>query len=161
MEKYFEINIPERIEIKDINDMMRQSSLKNDKSFLICFPDGLKVFITLKKPLDVIYDRLKIDKTGFDEEFEYLDVNILHRLILENIFSDNEIKNIRYVHTVKEVLEEMENKNNGYDIGVILNAPTVSTVEKLSNRNKIMPQKSTYFFPKPCSGLVLYKFDSK
>jgi uncharacterized protein (DUF1015 family) len=34
-------------------------------------------------------------------------------------------------------------------------------MEEICNSGKLMPQKSTFFWPKPSTGLVMYKFDIK
>jgi uncharacterized protein (DUF1015 family) len=43
------------------------------------------------------------------------------------------------------------------DIALILNPTKMSDVEETSNAGLIMPRKSTYFFPKVLSGLVMNK----
>ena len=69
---------------------------------------------------------------------------------------------IKFIHTIGEILDNPRHKTQetDFDAGFILNAPSIETVENLSNNGLIMPQKSTYFYPKPCSGLVMYAFDN-
>ena len=45
------------------------------------------------------------------------------------------------------------------DIGFILRAPTVREVEAVAEAGEVMPQKSTYFYPKLLSGLVINPLD--
>jgi uncharacterized protein (DUF1015 family) len=45
------------------------------------------------------------------------------------------------------------------DIGFILRAPTVREVEAVALAGEVMPQKSTYFYPKTLDGLVIRTLD--
>jgi len=160
IEKYFTVE-----EIKPdiicIKDKMLESFSMQKKSLCLYFKNKDCYFITLKADLKRLYKELNIIEEHFSTDYEYLDVNILHKLIIEIILADSAVKEINFVHSIEEVLELIDKNDASYDFdaGFILNAPTIETVEKLSYTGKIMPQKSTYFYPKPCSGLVIYKFD--
>ena len=161
IEKYFTVE-----EIKPdtacIKDKMLESFSMQKKSLCLYFKNKGCYFITLKADLKKLYKELNIVEEHFSTDYEYLDVNILHKLIIEVILADSAVKEINFVHSIEEVLE-LINKNDAsydFDAGFILNAPTIETVQKLSYADQIMPQKSTYFYPKPCSGLVIYKFGS-
>ncbi|MCL5072168.1 MAG: DUF1015 domain-containing protein [Actinobacteria bacterium] len=159
--KYF---IVEKIKpaVSCIRDKMLESFSMQKKSLCIYFKNKNCYFITLKADLKKLYKKLNIVKEHFSADYEYLDVNILHRLIIETILADSAVKEINFIHSIEEVLEliDKNDANSYFDAGFILNAPTIETVEKLSYAGQIMPQKSTYFYPKPCSGLVVYKFDN-
>jgi len=161
IEKYFTVE-----EIKPdtacIKDKMLESFSMQKKSLCLYFKNKGCYFITLKADLKKLYKELNIVEEHFSTDYEYLDVNILHKLIIEVILADSAVKEINFVHSIEEVLE-LINKNDAsydFDAGFILNAPTIETVQKLSYADRLMPQKSTYFYPKPCSGLVIYKFGS-
>jgi len=160
IEKYFTVE-----EIKPdttcIKDKMLESFSMQKKSLCLYFKNKDCYFITLKADLKRLYKELNIVKERFSTDYEYLDVNILHKLIIEIILAEFGVMEINFVHSIEEVLEIIDKNDVIYDFdaGFILNAPTIETVEKLSYAGQIMPQKSTYFYPKPCSGLVIYKFD--
>ena len=149
-------------ESRDIEHFMKAASLRGKKCFCFCPDDSNCYFATLKSSIENAYRHAGIHEEPFDEEFEMLDVNILHKFVLSFIIGDNPAEEISFLHTIDEVLEMLghERQDSSYHAGFILNAPEISTVENLSLREKIMPQKSTYFYPKPCSGLVLYKFET-
>ncbi|MCL5071264.1 MAG: hypothetical protein M1308_10280, partial [Actinobacteria bacterium] len=65
---------------------------------------------------------------------------------------------IDYTHSINELMHKV-NEDITYDMGIILNAPSIKDVQYLSFKGKVMPQKSTYFYPKPCSGLLMYRMD--
>jgi len=168
IEKYFSIkkyedifnNKPEyykneNIQLLSINieEFMNNEKRKKHHSFCLINKQQEIFFLILKKPLSEIYN--DVDKSSYD--FENLDVRILHRLFLEDIVGNDFIDKIDYTHTYKELLSELFIKKGKYDIAIILNPPEIKDVQKISNKGKVMPQKSTYFYPKPCSGLIMYK----
>lgn len=161
IKKYFYV---EKIkpEASCINNKMLESFSKQKKSFCLYFKNNMSYFITLKADLKKLYEELNISDENFSADYEYLDVNILHKLIIETILADFTVREIKFIHSIEEVLDliDKDDKTCDFDMGFMLNAPTIETVEKLSYTGQIMPQKSTYFYPKPCSGLVIYKFDN-
>jgi len=74
------------------------------------------------------------------------------------VVEPSNIENISFTHSLDQLKLEID--RNLYHMGILLNAPTVDEVETLSRQGFLMPQKSTYFYPKPCTGLVMYKFNS-
>ena len=141
--------------IKNISDFMDKE--KKEKKHTFCLIDAKKkiFFITLNKKAHEIYPKT----SEYDFDFENLDVRILHRLLLDDILKTDTVKKIDYTHTHSELVSRIVFGNNEYDLGIILNAPEISDVQKISGKGKVMPQKSTYFYPKPCSGLIMYKMD--
>jgi uncharacterized protein (DUF1015 family) len=158
IEKYFDIDTLPASE-DEINKKMSAAKDSKQKSICICFKNRQCYFAVLKKDLEVIYKESGILTGDFNSMFEYLDVNILHKLLLAILLKDYTVQDIKFVHTTGEVFENLFDAAETYHTGFILNAPDIDTVEKLSLEEMIMPQKSTYFYPKPCSGLVLYKFE--
>jgi uncharacterized protein (DUF1015 family) len=165
VEKYFIVESVPETSTEEIEKQLKVSPGTDQKKLAVCFNNKTCFLLSLNNPLEKIYKDLGIIIDPFDNDFEYLDVNILHKLILENIFKEFRIKEIKYIHTIAEAIEGLDesasskNVSKNYDAGFILNAPSIKTVEKLSFSGQIMPQKSTYFYPKPCSGLVMYKMD--
>ncbi len=90
-----------------------------------------------------------------------LDVSILHTLILGNVFGiDMENmanqKNLVYTRYADEAISEV--KKGEYQCSFLLNATKVHEIKDVSLANEKMPQKSTYFYPKLITGLVMNKF---
>jgi uncharacterized protein (DUF1015 family) len=84
------------------------------------------------------------------------DINILQNDIIKKLDSFYNIKNIYFDHNEANIIESVSKKN--YDIGIFLNPPTIRELEEVCYSGGILPQKSTFFWPKPCTGLVMYKF---
>jgi len=139
----------------NIEQFMNEEKRKKLHSFCLIDKQDEIFFLRLKNPLNKIYNN--INKSSYD--FENLDVRILHRLILEDIIGNDFIEKIDYSHTYNGLLSEFFAIKDSYDIAFILNPPEIKDVQRISNNGKVMPQKSTYFYPKPCSGLIMYKMN--
>ena len=90
-----------------------------------------------------------------------LDVSVLHTLVLERILGiDKENmanqKNLTYTRSRQEALEVVD--MDGADCSFILNPTKVSEIRDVALASEKMPQKSTYFYPKLITGLVMNKF---
>lgn len=137
-----------------INKKLQNSSSKGEKSFLIYFKEKEFYFLTLKSGVNKIPPYSK----KVDYKYENLYVNILHKFLLNKLEPEYGIEKIKYSCSIEEVKENIN--SNNFDMGIILNSVTLKELEKISSAGKLMPQKSTFFYPKPCTGLVMYKFDS-
>ena len=91
-----------------------------------------------------------------------LDVSILHHLVLEHILglSPEQQTNgepIRYSQDEEAVLQALEKED--YQAAFLLNATKSTDILTIVDSGETMPQKSTYFYPKLISGLVVNKID--
>ena len=88
-----------------------------------------------------------------------LDVTILKKLILNKILKNN--KNIKFVSGFKgkKVLENYVNSKK-YNLAFKLYPTNISQVLSFAENRKYMPQKSTWFHPKPLDGLISSKIIS-
>ena len=91
-----------------------------------------------------------------------LDVTTLHVLLMEHILgvSTRDAVNtdtVAYTHDAEEALTEVE--NGGCRAAFILNPPSAGEMIAVSLKGEKMPQKSTYFFPKLVTGLVIHKVE--
>jgi uncharacterized protein (DUF1015 family) len=91
-----------------------------------------------------------------------LDVTTLHLLVLEHILrlgSDLQVsgETIRYSQDEETVLQALEKED--FQAAFILNPPKAEEILTIANSGEKMPQKSTYFYPKLISGLIVNKID--
>ena len=85
-----------------------------------------------------------------------LNVNILKKLILNKILINN--KKINYISGIKdETLLENLVKSKKFNLAFKLYPTNISQVISYADKKKYMPQKSTWFHPKPLDGLILSK----
>lgn len=121
-----------------------------DASSSQCITLKLKDFLSMKK----VYPTKHVS-------FQNLDVCILHKLLLERFLGIGEEqlasqKYLMYTHDVSEGLKWVE--SGKCQMVFFMSATSVRQVRDVSLAGEKMPQKSTYFFPKPPTGLVLNKF---
>ena len=92
--------------------------------------------------------------------YRRLDVTILHTLVIENILGvskerQKKKENIEYIQDEGEGLSKIQNGER--QLLFILNPTKVTEVEDVAKARDKMPQKSTYFYPKLLTGLVINK----
>lgn len=91
-----------------------------------------------------------------------LDVSVLHTMVLEKglgIDKENMAKQINLTYT--KVADEAYNsvKTGKANCAFILNPTRVEEIRDVALAGEKMPQKSTYFYPKLITGLVMNKID--
>ena len=96
------------------------------------------------------------------EEWKMLDVNVLNILVLNNIlgFTEKQLKlktNFEYTHDSLEAIKQV--RSGDMQMAFLLNPTPLNSVTTLSNKGEIIPQKSTFFYPKPISGLAFYSME--
>jgi len=95
---------------------------------------------------------------GMSPDLAHLPVTLLHSLILGDALglgpAQTEGK-IDYVAGFDEALALLETDSQ-YTLGVFLNPMPVADVRHVADRGETMPHKSTYFYPKPLTGLVFH-----
>lgn len=84
-----------------------------------------------------------------------LGVSILHRLIVETLLGVAEPPKPRYVHLVQEVVDGLEAEPEEFPIAALVMPATLEHVRQISELGARMPAKSTYFYPKLLSGMVI------
>ena len=87
-----------------------------------------------------------------------LDVEILHKLVFGKILkiSQEEQKppKINFFKGNKATLDAINESNTAF----FVNPPSLDKVYEIASSHRLLPQKSTYFYPKMFSGLVINKF---
>ncbi len=86
-------------------------------------------------------------------DWQALGVSILHRLVVENLLGGKDWPKPRYVHLVEEVVENLE--GDEFSLAALVMPASVDDIRTISQHNERMPAKSTYFYPKLLSGLVI------
>ena len=91
-----------------------------------------------------------------------LDVTILHTLLIEKVLGISEKnlaeqKNITYTISGDEAIKDV--KAGKYQIALFLNPTKIEEVKDVATAGEKMPQKSTFFYPKLLTGLVMNKLE--
>jgi uncharacterized protein (DUF1015 family) len=84
-----------------------------------------------------------------------LSVSLLHVLVMKKLLGEQfaELPELGYVHLLKEVNEALTSRK--CQLAVLVPPATMAHVEQIAGNLEKMPPKSTYFYPKLLSGLVL------
>lgn len=112
----------------------------------------------------VLKDKQAVSSFLPDKSSAYcgLDVSVLHTLILERIFgidAENMAKqiNLTYVKKFDDALSAVD--EGRAQCAFILNPTKVEEIRDVAAAGEKMPQKSTYFYPKLITGLVMNEID--
>ena len=96
------------------------------------------------------------------EDWQGLGVSILQRLIVEDLLGATSLPKPKYVHLVDELVEAVSEDDAAspeFPLSVMVMPATLDHVRAISEHGERMPAKSTYFYPKLLSGLVLNPLD--
>ncbi len=89
-------------------------------------------------------------------EWQSLGVALLHRLLIDDCFAPDppqELPKPDYIHRIDEVVSGL--RSGEFPLAGLVMPATVEDVRNLSLMGERMPAKSTYFFPKLATGLVI------
>jgi len=87
------------------------------------------------------------------EAYRRLDVSLFQHLILERLLGGSTRLSIGYTHSIEMAKSQIENKE--YQLAFILSPIPVERIKAIADSNDRMPGKSTYFYPKLPTGLVI------
>ncbi len=155
-------------EVGDVNKLIKRIddtkvmvdktvNLKNHVFGMYCYSNKKSYFLRLKN--NNILDKYYLNNT---DVYKKLDISILHKTVFENIFGiseDDQYKgtHIEYTKGCGRALDKLN--NNKYQFAFFVNAPLIREIFLTARAKETMPQKSTYFYPKVYSGLVVNKVD--
>lgn len=130
---------------------------KGSHSFVFYDGDAKSCYVLTLKSMRIMNERLP----QHDISYRSLDVTILHTLLLEPLLGigKEQMANqdfITYTHDLMEGAQWVE--EGRCQMAFFLNPTSVKQVKEVSLAGEKMPQKSTYFYPKLLTGLVINKF---
>jgi len=116
-----------------------------------------KYFLLRLKNIKML-DKLIPDKP---KEYRVLDAAIFNYLVLKNImkFDLEDLPDIKYSPDAHEFIELVD--ADPLNIAFFLNPVKIQQIINVALSGNKMPPKSTYFYPKVLSGLVINKFDKE
>lgn len=138
-----------------VRDTLRR---KGQEQHVIGLYAGREVvyYLSLRDP--EVMDRFFEDKAP--RALRALDVSILHRLILEDLLNitpeaQERQTNLKYVESFDDPFEQVA--CGEFQLAFLMNPARMSEVRDVANAGEKMPQKSTFFYPKLLTGLVVHK----
>ena len=99
-----------------------------------------------------------LDQKGLPAPVRALDVVVLDQVILRHLLGLSDAvladeHNISFTHDFSAALTEV--KSGRFEAGFFINHTRIEQVRDVASAGLIMPHKSTYFYPKVISGLVI------
>jgi hypothetical protein len=105
--------------------------------------------------------RERMAKVAADQsaDWQSLGVSILQRLVLETLLDARDLPKPHYVHLVEEVVEALTHGDpegeGRFELAALVMPASLDHIRAVSQHGERMPAKSTYFYPKLLSGLVI------
>ena len=131
---------------------MAETSADYNRVFGIALPGGMGVLATLDKP-EAVLEWIAGDASP---RLKMLDVSILHHVIFDKILGLSGLDFFSYTRDPEEALFAV---NDPGTASFLMNPPTVDDMRQIALGGEKMPQKSTYYYPKILSGLVLWSLN--
>ncbi len=104
-------------------------------------------------------DRMAVIAAEHSQDWQGLGVAVLHRLVFEDALGLKDMPKPTYVHQVQEVIDGLHGRLEGklrYPLAALVMPATIEHIRSVSLHQERMPAKSTYFYPKLVSGLVVH-----
>jgi len=156
-EHYFDIAEADRVATPQaVRELQHLPAECHQLAFLAS--EGPLRLLTLKHP-DVMDAVVPAEQS---DALRLLDVTVLHSLVFDHILGiDSEIALVRNdIAFEKSVAECMRLVDDGaYQGAFFLRATQIEQMREIAAREERMPQKSTFFYPKLPTGLVLNRVD--
>ncbi len=117
--------------------------------------DDDRVLLACPKDVDGLLSELAGD---YIAEWRKLGVSILHYYVLDKVvypkWLESNEPTIEYLHLADETFDFTKSHNDV--LGVYVPATPIEAMRKISLAGQLMPQKSTFFYPKLATGLVIH-----
>ncbi|MFH1846950.1 MAG: DUF1015 domain-containing protein [Candidatus Omnitrophota bacterium] len=140
-------------EYSGLSELMGRLEKEIDDDHAFGYFDGKQHYFAKAKDKDKLLGIIKEEKTF---AWKNLDVSMLHAVVFNNLLSIDEAEgNISYARD-PETAEQFV-KSGEYKTAFFLNPTRVEQLKAVAESGEMMPQKSTYFYPKLLTGLVINK----
>lgn len=123
---------------------------------------------TLCRVTEAGRERMAAIAADRSEDWRSLGVSLLHRLIVDDLLGLTDTPAPKYVRSIDEVAHGLENGDDTgrdatgqaasggrFNLAAIFMPASLDDIRRVSNHGERMPAKSTYFYPKVLSGLVI------
>lgn len=117
--------------------------------FGLVFPSGKGYLLTIS-------NEFHLAEGAESEALRGLDVSILHSILLGEGLGVKGLDKVQYSRNFGEAIELASSPER---IGFIMAPPSVDDMRHVSEAGEKMPQKSTFYYPKIASGLVLWSLN--
>ena len=111
--------------------------------------------VVLRRRQDVALETMM--PGGRSQTYRELSVSILNHIIFDGILSEAKDVEVAYTVDIEEVLKEIG--EGQYQLAFVLHPAQMEAIKSIAEAQDRMPAKSTYFYPKAPTGLVINPLD--
>ncbi|MHA2037967.1 MAG: DUF1015 family protein [Promethearchaeota archaeon] len=137
-------------DIKTIQDLKNLMGVNKGKHVFGCYFKKKYFFLILRK--EIIIEEFILG--NHSKDWKNLSLPILHEILFKNCLNVNH-EDISFIKDEEKGLEKVD--KGIIDALFIVNPTTLEEIQRITQLGEIMPQKSTYFYPKPLSGLIIHR----
>jgi len=128
-------------------------------AFAMVTPDGVSILRQTNAGRAAMDGRAG-EHVGASEAWRSLDVAVLHELVLAHGLSVSEQairagEHITYTRDAQAAIDAVRSGADGAQLAFLLNPTPPAAIRDVARAGDRMPQKSTYFYPKLITGLVI------
>ncbi|MHA2010449.1 MAG: DUF1015 family protein [Promethearchaeota archaeon] len=136
--------------LRDFEELKKLMEESRGNHVFGCYYQNQFLFLKLKNgisPENVI-------NGNHSKEWKNLSLPILHSILFEKCLRIKK-EDISFIKDIEKGLKKVD--DGIIDAIFIVNPTTLEEIQQITQLGEIMPQKSTYFYPKPLSGLVIHR----
>jgi uncharacterized protein (DUF1015 family) len=141
---------------QQIDDLLTDDQTARNRIVLFGLAMDSLLLLELKDPVTAG----KMVPYFHSELYKSLDVSIVDHIILEEILaltSDREESSLAFNHSTTGTMNDI--LSHKYQLAFFLGPVKTETIKEIADIGDRMPRKSTYFYPKPPSGLVFRRLE--
>ena len=156
--EYFDVKLLDGADLPGALRALTEAGGPGRHAFLAAAPDRSLRLLTLRDLIDLSH----VNALPKNPTLRALDVTLLHGLLLQHVLgispeAQEKQANLRYVKDAKQAADAVF--RGEAQLGLLMNATPMWQVRAVAEAGEVMPQKSTFFFPKVPSGLVVNLLD--
>ena len=132
---------------------------KSGTAFVLAQPEGARLLRLTETGHTAMLD-VHGDDAGTSEAWRALDVAVLHALVLDAALgvTPDAVRageHVSYTRDAEAAAVAVRTGANGAQLAALLNATPPTAIRDVARAGDRMPQKSTYFYPKLITGLII------
>ena len=149
----FREKVSEKFEIEDVEDIdVMKNKMENNRNEHVfgCYFQNKFLFLKLKDQIDPE----NFVPGNHSKQWKNLNLPILHHILFNTLGIEDE--DITFVKGLKSGINNVDTIEEIKAL-FIVNPTKLEEVQEITRLGEILPQKSTFFWPKPLSGLIIHK----
>lgn len=136
-----------------------EATAATSAAFLVVLPERILLLRETPNGKQAMRE-LSASREDASDAWRSLDVAVLHTLLLDHMFGVSEEairagRFVRYTRDAKQAIDDVQHGGDGSRMAVLLRPTPPAAIRDVAQAGSRMPQKSTYFYPKLLTGLVI------